>query len=168
MFTRKLRKRLAAIFLSSAMFGSVSSNVVSAQSKLDTLDTQLKKLTIYAPMDGVILVRNVEPGEFVQPGAVALTLADLSSLTITVYVPDPREHEIKLGQSATVTIDVSSGASPTFTAEVTHIADQAEFTPRNVQTVEGRSSTVFAVKLKVTNKDDVLKIGMPADVTFEK
>jgi HlyD family secretion protein len=88
-------------------------------------------------------------------------------LTITVYVPDPRLNEIKLGQSATVTIDVASGESPTFDAEVVYIADQAEFTPRNVQTVEGRSSTVFAVKLKVTDPEGQLKIGMPADVVFK-
>ena len=127
----------------------------------------MEKLTIYAPMDGVVLTRNVEPGEFIQPGSVALTMANLNELTITVYVPDPRLNEIKLGQSATVTIDVASGESPTFNAEVIHIADQAEFTPRNVQTVEGRSSTVFAVKLKVTDPEGKLKIGMPADVVFK-
>jgi len=142
-------------------------SIKTAEANLALLDTQMKKLTVYAPMDGVVLTRNVEPGEFIQPGAVALTLANLNELTITVYVPDPRLNEIKLGQEATVTIDVSDGESPTFDAEVIHIADQAEFTPRNVQTVEGRSSTVFAVKLKVTNSEGKLKIGMPADVTFK-
>jgi HlyD family secretion protein len=117
-------------------------------------------------MDGVVLVRNVEPGEFVQPGAVALTMADLNNLTITVYVPEDHYGEITLGQQAIVTVD--SFAGETFTAEVIHIADQAEFTPRNVQTVEGRSSTVYAIKLKVTDLEGKLKIGMPADVTFEK
>ena len=141
--------------------------IKTAEANLALLDTQRKKLTIYAPMNGVVLTRNVEPGEFIQPGAVALTMANLHELTITVYVPDPRLNEIKLGQSATVTIDVASGVSPTFNAEVIHIADQAEFTPRNVQTVEGRSSTVFAVKLKVTDPEGKLKIGMPADVTFK-
>ena len=142
--------------------------VNTAQANLDLIDTQISKLTIYAPMDGIILTRNVEPGEFVQPGAVALTMANLNELTITVYVPNPRLNEIQLGQQATVTIDVASGNSPTFTAEIIHIADQAEFTPRNVQTVEGRSSTVYAVKLTVTNADGELKIGMPADVTFSR
>jgi HlyD family secretion protein len=54
-----------------------------------------------------------------------------------------------------------------FTAEVVQIADKAEFTPRNVQTVEGRSSTVYAIKLKVNDPDGRLKIGMPADVVFK-
>lgn len=141
--------------------------VKTAEANLALLDTQMSKLTVYAPMDGVILTRNVEPGEFVQPGAVALTMANLSELTITVYVPEPRLNEISLGQSASVTIDVASGASPVFDAVIVHIADKAEFTPRNVQTVEGRSSTVFAVKLKVSDPDGKLKIGMPADVEFK-
>jgi HlyD family secretion protein len=151
-----------------AALEQAKTNIVTAQSRLDTIDTQLKKITVYAPMDGVVLTRNVEPGEFIQPGAVALTMANLNELTITVYVPDPRLNEISLGQTATVTIDVSSGESPTFDAEVIHIADQAEFTPRNVQTVEGRRGTVFAIKLKVIDSEGKLKIGMPADVVFGK
>jgi HlyD family secretion protein len=55
----------------------------------------------------------------------------------------------------------------TFTTTVVHIADQAEFTPRNVQTVEGRRTTVYAIKLDVPNPDDKLKPGMPADVSFD-
>jgi len=116
-------------------------------------------------MDGVIITRNVEPGEFVQPGAVTFTMANLNDLTITVYVPEDQYGNISLGQEASVTVDSFPGE--TFDAVVTHIADQAEFTPRNVQTVEGRSSTVFAIKLKVTDFKGDLKIGMPADVVFK-
>jgi HlyD family secretion protein len=107
----------------------------------------------------------VEPGEFVQPGAVTFAMADLSNMTITVYVPEDRYGQISLGQQADVTVDSFPGE--TFAAEVIHIADQAEFTPRNVQTVEGRSSTVYAIKLKVTDSEGKLKIGMPADVVFK-
>lgn len=137
-----------------------------ADSNLALLDAQMAKLTLYAPMDGVILTRNVEPGEFVQPGAVALTMADLSQLTITVYVPEDRYGQISLGEQASVKVD--SFPSLTFAAVVSHIADQAEFTPRNVQTVEGRSSTVYAIKLKVSDLEGKLKPGMPADVAFGK
>lgn len=139
--------------------------VQQAQANLDLLDTQAAKLVIYAPLDGQILTRNVEPGEFVQPGAVAFALADLNNITITVYVPEDRYGQISLGQQAEVTVDSFPGE--TFHAEVNHIADQAEFTPRNVQTVEGRSSTVYAIKLRVTNGEGKLKIGMPADVVFK-
>jgi HlyD family secretion protein len=140
-------------------------NVVAAQSRLNTLETQLKKITITAPLDGVILTRNIEPGEFVQPGAVTFALANLDELTITVYVPEDQYGNIALGQEANVTVDSFPGE--TFEAVVVHIADQAEFTPRNVQTVEGRSSTVYAIKLKVTDSEGKLKIGMPADVVFK-
>ncbi|HLO30269.1 MAG TPA: efflux RND transporter periplasmic adaptor subunit, partial [Anaerolineales bacterium] len=139
--------------------------VAQAQANLDLLDTQLSKIKVSVPMDGVILTRNVEPGEFVQPGAVAFAMADLSDITITVYVPEDRYGQISSGQQADVTVDSFPGE--TFTAAVTHIADQAEFTPRNVQTVEGRSSTVYAIKLKVTDPEGKLKIGMPADVIFK-
>ena len=139
--------------------------VKQAQANLALLDQQLAKLTAYAPMDGVILTRNVEPGEFVQPGAVAFVMADLNNITITVYVPEDRYGQIKLGQQASVAVDSFPGE--TFPAEVIHIADQAEFTPRNVQTVEGRSATVYAIKLKVSNSEGKLKIGMPADVEFK-
>ena len=138
--------------------------VRQAQANLELMDTQIQKLVVYAPMDGVILNRNVELGEFVQPGSTTFAIADLSDMTITVYVPEDRYGEISLGQAAEVVVDSFPGK--TFTAEVIHIADQAEFTPRNVQTVEGRSSTVYAIKLKVTDPDGKLKIGMPADVTF--
>ncbi len=150
-----------------AAMQQAQTSVRTAEANLALIDAQIAKLTVYAPMDGVILTRSVHPGEFIQPGAVALTMANLGELTITVYVPEPRLNEIHLGQSASVTIDVSAGESPLFEAEIVHIADQAEFTPRNVQTVEGRSSTVFAVKLKVTDPDGTLKIGMPADVVFK-
>ncbi|HMR99138.1 MAG TPA: efflux RND transporter periplasmic adaptor subunit [Anaerolineales bacterium] len=156
-----------ALEQSKAAVAQAQATVNTAQANLDLIDTQIAKLTIYAPMDGIILTRNVEPGEFVQPGSVALAMANLNEMTITVYVPENRLNEIKLGQQASVTIDVASGESPVFTAEIIHIADQAEFTPRNVQTVEGRSSTVYAVKLKVTDSQGWLKIGMPADVVFK-
>jgi multidrug resistance efflux pump len=139
--------------------------VQQAQASLDLLDTQIAKLTVYAPMDGMVLTRSVEPGEFVQPGAVAFALADLNDITITVYVPEDRYGQISLGQQAQVIVDSFPGEI--FSGEVIHIADQAEFTPRNVQTVEGRSSTVYAVKLKVTDSEGKLKIGMPADVVFK-
>ena len=139
--------------------------VQQAQANLDLLDAQIAKLVAYAPLDSILLTRNVEPGEYVQPGAVAFTMADLNNITITVYVPEDRYGQISLGRQAQVSVDSFPGEI--FTAEVIHIADQAEFTPRNVQTVEGRSSTVYAIELKVTDSEGKLKIGMPADVVFE-
>jgi hypothetical protein len=91
-------------------------------------------------------------------------LGQLDDLTITVYIPEDRYGTISLGETAQVSVDSFSGV--TFTAIVTYIADKAEFTPRNVQTAEGRRSTVFAVKLSIENPEGKLKPGMPADVKF--
>ena len=82
-----------------------------------------------------------------------------------MYLPEDTYGRVTLGQTAKVTVDSYPGAA--FRGTVSHIADQAEFTPRNVQTVEGRRTTVYAIKLDVPNPDGRLKPGMPADVTFE-
>jgi HlyD family secretion protein len=117
-------------------------------------------------MDGVILTRNAEVGVFLQPGATAFVIGELGDLTITVYIPEDRYGQITLKQQAAVTVDSFPGL--TFIATVIQISDKAEFTPRNVQTVEGRSSTVYAIKLSVVDPDGKLKIGMPADVVFSE
>ncbi len=139
--------------------------LAQAEANLALIDAQIQKLTINAPMDGVILSRNAEAGEFVQPGANALTMADLTRLNITVYIPEGRYGKITLGQKVDVTVD--SFPDLIFTATVVKIADQAEYTPRNVQTVEGRTATMFAIKLQVDDPDGKLKPGMPADVVFK-
>jgi multidrug resistance efflux pump len=138
--------------------------VAQAEASLALIDIQISKLTVTAPADGTILTSSIQPGEIVAPSAAAMTLGRLDNLTITVYVPEDRYGELSLGQSATMTVDSFPGE--TFTATVSHIAEQAEFTPRNVQTMEGRTSTVFAIKLQVQDPGGKLKPGMPADVVF--
>jgi HlyD family secretion protein len=140
------------------------SAIAQTNASLELIDIQIAKLTITAPSDGVILVRSIQPGEIAAPNSPAMTLGRLDALTITVYVPENLYGELSLGQSASVAVDSFPGE--TFTATVKNIAEQAEFTPRNVQTVEGRSSTVFAIKLQVQDPAGKLKPGMPATVTF--
>lgn len=141
------------------------SNVAQAEASLKLIEAQIAKLNINAPLNGVVLTRNVEPGEFIQAGGTALTMADLNQITITVYVPENLYGKISVGQTATMQVD--SFPNETFNATVIWISSQAEFAPRNVQTVEGRSATFYAVKLSVENVDGKLKIGMPADVVFK-
>lgn len=134
------------------------------QAEIAVLDLQIAKLTLTAPESAVVLNRSVQVGEMLPPAGVALTLARLNDLTITVYVPEDRYGKIMLNQTAQVTVD--SFPEQTFQATVTYIADKAEFTPRNVQTPDGRRTTVFAVRLRVTDPEGLLKPGMPADVVF--
>lgn len=138
--------------------------VDQAQASLEMVDVQIAKLTVVAPLDGVVLARNIDQGEMVVTGSNAMAIGLLDDLTITVFVPEDRYGALALGQEATVTVD--SFPDDTFSALIIHIADQAEFTPRNVQTAEGRSSTVFAITLRFDNADGRLKPGMPADVVF--
>jgi len=140
--------------------------VDSAESALDIIAAQLDKLVLHAPMGGIVLSRSVEPGEVVLPGASLMTIAHLEDLTITVYIPEDRYGAIHLGQEAVVTADSFPGEK--FTGTVVYIADEAEFTPRNVQTAEGRRTTVFAVRLAVEDPTGDLKPGMPADVVFKE
>ena len=137
-----------------------------AQSNLDLLDSQIGKMTITSPIDGVVMTRNAEPGSVVNAGSALLTLGRLDELSITVYVPEDRIGQVLLGEKASVSVDSFPGE--VFDATVNYISDQAEFTPRNVETVSGRKNTVFAVKLMLNDTSGRLKPGMPADVTFEQ
>lgn len=140
-------------------------NLAQAQAQLDLVNVQLNKLVVRASTRGVVVTRNIEPGEVIQAGATVLTIDQLDDLTITVYIPEDRYGQISLGARAAVTVDSFPGE--VFEATVMHIADRAEFTPRNVQTEERRRTTVFAVKLSVLDPAGKLKPGMPADVRFE-
>ncbi len=117
---------------------------------------------ITSPIDGVVLERLIEPGEVAPPDSTLMVVADLDALTLKMYLPEDRSGPVYLGQTFAVTVDSFPGE--TFTGTVTHIADQAEFTPRNVQTVDGRKSTVFAITLDLASSGGKLKPGMPADV----
>jgi multidrug resistance efflux pump len=135
-----------------------------AQTALGVIQAQIDKLILVAPLDGIVLTRPVEPGEVVSPGATLLTLGRLEDLTVTVYIPEDRYGTVDLGQTAQATVDSFPGE--VFTAIVVRIADQAEFTPRNVQTKEDRQTTVYAIELSVNDTEGKLKPGMPVDVIF--
>ncbi|KAA3647277.1 MAG: HlyD family efflux transporter periplasmic adaptor subunit [Chloroflexi bacterium] len=138
--------------------------VEAAQAAVALLEVQQDKLVITAPSDAVILDRLAEPGEIVLPGSALLTMASLNEINITVYIPEDRYGQINLGDTAQLTVD--SFPDEVFTATVTRIANQAEYTPRNVQTEEDRRTTVFGIELTVEDPDGKLKPGMPGDVVF--
>lgn len=119
---------------------------------------------IRSPIDGVVLLRAAEPGEVTAAGGAMLVVANLDEMTLTIYIPEDQYGNIYLGQEYPVTVD--SFPDRTFMGQVTHISDKAEFTPQNIRTVEGRKSTVYAVRLTIPNPNYELKPGMPADVTL--
>ncbi|MBG0787821.1 MAG: efflux RND transporter periplasmic adaptor subunit [Anaerolineaceae bacterium] len=139
--------------------------LAQAKAALALIDVQLEKAVVLAPIDGVVLTRNLEAGETVAPGGVVMEIGHLQEVELVVYIPETEYGRVQLGDQVEIVVD--SFPSETFAGTVIHISDQAEFTPRNVQTTEGRQATVYAVKLTVPNSDLKLKPGMPADVTFK-
>jgi HlyD family secretion protein len=140
-------------------------NVQAAQATLDLLDDEITKMTVIAPVDGVVMTRSVNPGSVVSPGTELLSLARLNDLTITVYIPEESYAKIKLGKTAAVSVDAYPGKK--FNAVVAYISIQPVFIPRTVQTVSGSRSTVYAIELQVQDLNGKLKPGMSADVEFK-
>jgi len=154
----------AQVILAETALQSSGTAVKQAQATLDLVEIQVEKLTIYTPISGVVLSKTIKTGENIGAGLTALTIADLEKLSVTVYLPENRYGQVGIGDLADLAVD--SFPEQVFEAVVVRIADQAEYTPRNVQTQEERQNTVYAIKLAVENPSGKLKPGMPADVVF--
>jgi len=163
-FSLQLKAAENALEQAEAAVSQAEAGLAQTQTALDTIDIQIEKLMITSPIDGILLTRNLEVGETVSPGSTVMTIGQLREVELVVYIPEDRYGEINLGEKVEVRVDSFPGEI--FNGTIAYISDQAEFTPRNVQTVEGRRATVYAVKLSVPNPDLKLKPGMPADVTF--
>jgi HlyD family secretion protein len=143
---------------------AVEAQVEQAQAALDALLVLRDKLTITAPVGGLVLECSIHRGELAAPGATLLTLGDLGEVTLTVYVPEDRLGHVQVGQAVEVRVD--SFPERRFMGTVVAIAHEAEFTPRNVQTQEERVNMVFAVDVEIPNPDHALKPGLPADAVI--
>jgi HlyD family secretion protein len=138
--------------------------VHQAEAAVHLFDAQIAQLTLEAPMDGVVTSRSSQVGETATAGLPLLTIANLDEVTLVIYIPETRVGHVRLGQEVQVQVDSFPGRA--FLGEVVHIAGEAEFTPRNVQTQEERVNLVFAVKVRIPNPEHALKPGMPADATI--
>jgi HlyD family secretion protein len=154
----------AQVAAAQAQAEAARGQVAAAQAALNVIDEQLARMTIRAPINGVVLSRAIEPGEVALAGGALLALGDLQHPTVTVYVPEDRYGTIQIGQPTQVTVDSFPGR--VFSGTVRRIADRGEFTPRNIQTPAGRRTVVYAIKIAVENPSGELKPGMPADVAF--
>ena len=138
--------------------------VTQAEAALALLRAQRSKLAVRSPGAGLVTAQAVHAGEVAQPAAPLYTIVDLSRVSLVIYVPTDRLGLVVPGQTAQVSVDPYPGRR--FIGIVTHIADQAEFTPRNVQTQEERVRTVFAVEITLENPDGALRPGMSADAVL--
>jgi HlyD family secretion protein len=136
-----------------------------ARAALGLARDQVRETRLLAPFDGFVISHNFEVGDLIGPGSAVITVGDLVHPYVYVYVSETDFPHIKTGMPADVTIDGLPGH--TFVGKVTEIANNAEFTPENVQTTEERIEyLVFRVKIQFDDKTGYLKPGLPADATM--
>ena len=140
---------------------AAKAQVKQAEAAHEALQVQVDKMTLRAPADGIVLSQAARRGEVAVAGRTLMTIGDLDRMTLVVYVRAADLGRVRLDQPVAVTVDSYPGRI--FTGRVVHIADQAEFTPRSVETKDSRAETVFAVRIALDNPDHALKPGMPAD-----
>jgi HlyD family secretion protein len=137
--------------------------VRQAEAALRGEDVALANGVVRAPFPGLVTVRHREPGSVVPPGSPVLTIMDPDDRWVRIYISGDRIGDVAVGATAIVTADTDPDRE--YTGEVIHIASEAEFTPKNVQTREERVRLVYAVKVRITGDPALdLKPGIPADV----
>ena len=158
---KQARENLKKIEVTASEVQAARAQVLSAQAVLELAKIQLKHSGLRAPFKGIIVSRNVEPGEVVSPGQEVISLADLSKVDLKVFVPETEIGMVKPGQEVEVKID--SFPAKTYSGHVSFISPEGEFTPKIIQTHKERVKLVYLVKIKILNPDLQLKPGMPAD-----
>lgn len=140
--------------------------VAQAEAAVRQVDVALEHAVITAPFDGIVTVRDREPGETIGAGTPVLTLMNRGDRWVRIYIREDQIGAVRVGQPADITTDTY--ADSVYGGSVSFIASQAEFTPRNVQTAEERVKLVYAVNVRITGDPAfVLKPGMPADVRLK-
>ena len=145
-------------------YDASQSHYKGAQSQVEILRLQLQKTHICSPITGMVLERSVEAGEVIFPGIVAMTIGDLRSPWVRVYIGEPDIGRVRIGQQASVATDAYPNRK--FPGTLRYIASEAEFTPKNVQTRAERIKLVYEARVYLSNEEGILKPGMPADVTL--
>jgi HlyD family secretion protein len=142
--------------------GTRPEQIAQARAQLAEIETQLREMRVVAPTNAVLEVLSVKVGDVLPANREVATLI-LPVVWVRVYVPEPWLGRIQIGQRVSVSTDSSRA---TFTGIVEQVNRQAEFTPRNVQTVEDRIRQVFGVKVRLPSDTGKLRAGMSVDVAF--
>jgi HlyD family secretion protein len=143
---------------------AAKTRVTMSRAQLADIDAQLAEMQVTAPTDSVLEVLSVKVGDVLPANREVATLLLPQHLWVRVFVPEPWLGLIKVSDRVRVRVD--SFPDKDFDGMVEQVNRQAEFTPRNVQTVEDRIRQVFGVKVRLPNNDDHLRAGMSADVYF--
>jgi HlyD family secretion protein len=139
-------------------------NLTTAEAQLELYKQQIAELDIISPIEGVILNKLSEEGEYLLPGTPIYEIGDLYNVTCNIYIPEDKYGKIFLNQEVILTVD--SYPDLEFIGVVSKISDRAEFTPKNIQTKQERVTTVYKITISLKNPDLRLKPGMPADVVI--
>jgi len=131
-----------------------------SKANVSLIETQLSDTVAVSPVDGVVLVKAVDPGEIVAPGTSILTVGDIDHPWVRAYINEPDRQKIRIGQEVKVTTDVPGKV---FRGKNTFISSQAEFTPKQIQTQQERVKLVYRIKVEVENPGRQLKSNMPVD-----
>jgi HlyD family secretion protein len=138
---------------------------MSAAARVKEIDALLNDVRLTAPITGTVINRLAEPGELVAPGRPIVTLTDLSDLYVRVFVAEKDIGLLRLGNPARIRIDAYPDKF--FVGTISEIAQQAEFTPKEVHMKDERAKQVFGVKVRIDDSGGYLKPGMPADVEIK-
>jgi HlyD family secretion protein len=137
--------------------------LAQAEAALVQTDATLAQAVVMAPFMGSVTRRQRELGEVISAGLPVVSLANLNDRWVRIYVREDEVGRVRIGERAAITVDAFPGKS--YTGEVVFISQEAEFTPRNVQTKEERVKLVYRVKVRVVGDSaQDLKAGLPADV----
>lgn len=142
--------------------GTAANQVDAARARVEEIEAQLADTRILAPSPGTVMAKLVEPGELVAAGRPIATVVNLEDLYVRVYVAEREAGRVRLGSPADVSVDAYPGR--TFAGKVSEVAQQAEFTPKEVHMKDEREKLVFGVKIRLADPEGLLKPGMPADV----
>lgn len=142
---------------------SVMSEVKPLRRSVAQLDDQLHRTVVRNPVNGVVLTKYAMAGEVTSPGKALYKIADLSVITLRVYVSGTQLSGLKIGQPVRVFVDDGPKHYREYPGVITSISDKAEFTPKTIQTKEERADLVYAAKIHVKN-DGYLKIGMYGNI----
>jgi HlyD family secretion protein len=143
---------------------SAVAQVEQAKAALDYAAISFEHSYVISPIDGTVLEKLVEVGDYANIGTPIYTVSDLRMMKMTVYVSEVDLARIRLEDSAKVILD--GMPSHPFDGKVIYISPTAEFTPKNVETKEDRIKLVFAVKIGIANPENYLKAGLPADASI--
>ena len=145
---------------------SLQSETLPFKAQLEQVNDQLKKSKIINPKVGTVLTQYAMEEEVVNTGKALYKLADLSTITLRVYISGTQLAQVKVGQSVDIMVDAGEDDYKKYSGTINWISDKAEFTPKTIQTKEERANLVYAIKVSVKN-DGYLKLGMYGEVKLK-